>query len=726
MSFVPTSGLCATAMPTNPASRNLQPQPLVASIVSIHQDEIPGEPNSAQVREYSLSMVSELESDLNPSSCVVVGVAIELRAKSTNVSKVVLSTKQEVFSLLVHNQPSPAQRKKLQNLFSSIKVLAGFEMSHTLVLLSHTLGIAISGNDLSTISVGPKAKDLTRAGNLMNAKNPGVDARVVNGRWDQIPTAYHTDPEEDPEPPNTEVRAWFTAIAASMAVAELHPSGVRRTHLVGRKMLRCLSEMAARTIRLQALNPLIQESDFTDKTAFTKGGGMTIDNARFKTRIRSSKQTHLEVQLKDGAVFHASIKGTVGRRTKAKPDGSKFTGTVSRIRVIGREERTSAEQAQYQFLGFSLVTARPIPPFAKVIWFPTKAQVCGQQDEGLYAQVAGPHLNPKLNSSQKEVASAMISTSTTNSLVIAHGPPGTGKTTTIAAAAAVWQSRKTPCWIVAQSNVGVKNIAEKLFKEKIKFRLLVSKEFHFEWHEEIYQELDHMLIRSDELSGKDFDVRIVFDGISIVLSTLSMLSNPVLDDCGLFDMIPVTTLVVDEASQIDVFEFLHLFYTWSKNLSKLCFFGDPKQLPPYGSEEAGLETIFDIKHLEKTSHFLDTQYRMPVPLGNFISQNVYNGKLQSDHSITDRSCISFIDVHKGWEVKQGKSWKNMEEVHAVVKIARRYHERGLKFCIITFYDPQRAAIAKQLAHAKLPSACVYNVDSFQGIVYFSCPLRATS
>jgi hypothetical protein len=36
-------------------------------------------------------------------------------------------------------------------------------------------------------------------------------------------------------------------------------------------------------------------------------------------------------------------------------------------------------------------------------------------------------------------------------------------------------------WIVAQSNVAVKNIAEKLVKVGVDFRLLVSKEFHFEW-----------------------------------------------------------------------------------------------------------------------------------------------------------------------------------------------------------------------------------------------------
>jgi len=35
--------------------------------------------------------------------------------------------------------------------------------------------------------------------------------------------------------------------------------------------------------------------------------------------------------------------------------------------------------------------------------------------------------------------------------------------------------------MVAQSNVGVKNVAEKLFRENISFKLLVSQEFLFEW-----------------------------------------------------------------------------------------------------------------------------------------------------------------------------------------------------------------------------------------------------
>jgi hypothetical protein len=51
----------------------------------------------------------------------------------------------------------------------------------------------------------------------------------------------------------------------------------------------------------------------------------------------------------------------------------------------------------------------------------------------------------------------------------------------------------------------------------------------------------------------------------------------------------------------------------------------------------------------------------------------------------------------------------------VVRVARRYYQLKLNFCVITFYDPQRAAIIRALENEGLPSDCVYNVDSFQGM-----------
>ena len=175
---------------------------------------------------------------------------------------------------------------------------------------------------------------------------------------------------------------------------------------------------------------------------------------------------------------------------------------VSTIRVIGREERTNSEHAQYRFLFHSLTTTRHPPQFVNIIWFPRNTQRINRDGEIVDRSWVQPfQFLRNLNNSQSEVLRAMVSTAPRDSLVIAHGilvllqrsftytnakrdftgPPGTGKTTTIAAAASTWVSYKIPCWIIAQSNVGVKNIAEKFSRENISFKLIVSQEFLFEW-----------------------------------------------------------------------------------------------------------------------------------------------------------------------------------------------------------------------------------------------------
>jgi hypothetical protein len=97
-------------------------------------------------------------------------------------------------------------------------------------------------------------------------------------------------------------------------------------------------------------------------------------------------------------------------------------------------------------------------------------------------------------------------------LTFSSGPPGTGKTTTIAAAAKIWQRRRQPAWIIAHSNVAVKNIAEKLFKEEVSFKIIVSKGFHFEWYVllsascGLIKELQGMNICITRLTGTSFEL----------------------------------------------------------------------------------------------------------------------------------------------------------------------------------------------------------------------------
>jgi hypothetical protein len=75
-------------------------------------------------------------------------------------------------------------------------------------------------------------------------------------------------------------------------------------------------------------------------------------------------------------------------------------------------------------------------------------------------------------------------------------------------------------------------------------------------HEELYVEIENMILRSDEIPKDPSAVSRLFADVTVVLCTLGMLSNPKLHDCGLFRIIPVRSLVIDEASQIDVFEFM--------------------------------------------------------------------------------------------------------------------------------------------------------------------------
>jgi regulator of nonsense transcripts 1 len=64
------------------------------------------------------------------------------------------------------------------------------------------------------------------------------------------------------------------------------------------------------------------------------------------------------------------------------------------------------------------------------------------------------------------------------------------------------------------------------------------------------------LIRTDELMGDERGIAHMLNGARIVLSTLSTLSNPGLDQVGIFSLVPVERLVVDEASQINAFDFM--------------------------------------------------------------------------------------------------------------------------------------------------------------------------
>ncbi|KAG2367901.1 AAA domain-containing protein [Suillus spraguei] len=246
-------------------------------------------------------------------------------------------------------------------------------------------------------------------------------------------------------------------------------------------------------------------------------------------------------------------------------------------------------------------------------------------------------------------------------------------------------------WLVAQSNVAVKNIAEKLDKVGFReFKLLVSKDFHYDWHEHLYKRLEHCFIRSDMFSGHGGAVaisRLLLD-TRVILCTLSMLSNPRIEEFT--RQVPVQTIIFDEASQIEVGDYLPLLQRFQHSIQKMVFIGD------------------------------DKQHRMPLVIGSFISRHVYSRKLRTMHDITSKKACRFLDIKRGQEQKSGKSWINQQEISVVIHLARLYNDQGKQYRIITPYDGQRSTIEHQLELAKLPWAdkC-FNVDSFQGKIWLT-------
>jgi superfamily I DNA and/or RNA helicase len=101
----------------------------------------------------------------------------------------------------------------------------------------------------------------------------------------------------------------------------------------------------------------------------------------------------------------------------------------------------------------------------------------------------------------------------------------------------------------------------------------------FQRNEHLYQKIEKNIIVSDKLP-KPGALKKVLQGSQVILCTLSMISNPRLQDLGLTREVPIIKVIIDEASQIEVGQYVPLFKTFGKTLRKICFIGDDKQCKP--------------------------------------------------------------------------------------------------------------------------------------------------
>lgn len=198
-------------------------------------------------------------------------------------------------------------------------------------------------------------------------------------------------------------------------------------------------------------------------------------------------------------------------------------------------------------------------------------------------------------------------------------------------------------------------------------------------HEHLYKKIAKNTINK---LPKPSALKRVLEGSKVVLCTLSMISSSRLK--ALTGIVPITNVIVDEASQIEISQYIPLFKSYGNTLRKLCFIGDDKQcgrfhvsasrafmfyifpVPPHGQDDLKtLQSIFELDHLKASAEFLDTQCenqpfacgvfltdsriedRMPPQIGDFISQQIYGGELKSNPDHPTKSgtvACRFVDI----------------------------------------------------------------------------------
>lgn len=179
-----------------------------------------------------------------------------------------------------------------------------------------------------------------------------------------------------------------------------------------------------------------------------------------------------------------------GRQATLSIDGDIRNSNIQSMETIGRDKQSSAESTKSRLMLSALQGTINLEsyPFVSEIYLKTIPAWENAPSLASAPELYYPSKTP-LNESQARAVEAILAQDNTKRVVVVQGPPGTGKTTVIAAAVTSIMSssdndedQNRTVWLVAQSNVAVKNIAEKLASvDFLDFKILVAKDFHFDW-----------------------------------------------------------------------------------------------------------------------------------------------------------------------------------------------------------------------------------------------------
>lgn len=273
---------------------------------------------------------------------------------------------------------------------------------------------------------------------------------------------------------------------------------------------------------------------------------------------------------------------------------------------------------------------------------------------------------PWINETQEQAVNEVLRA---KDVAIVHGPPGTGKTTTLVEAIYETLRRESQVLVCAQSNMAVDWISEKLVDHGISVlrignpmrvndkMLSFTYERKFENHpdypqlwavrkaiRELYSQKKkgdstHQKISRLKERATELEIRIneqLFADAKVIASTLTSTANRVLTGRKF------STLFIDEAAQA----LEPACWIAIRKAGRVILAGDHQQLPPtvkcYEAEKQGLAfTLMEqiVSRRPEAVTMLTTQYRMNEEIMRFSSDWFYHGKVQSAKDVKFRSIL---------------------------------------------------------------------------------------
>lgn len=381
------------------------------------------------------------------------------------------------------------------------------------------------------------------------------------------------------------------------------------------------------------------------------------------------------------------------------------------------------------------------------------------------AEPAVPVSLPWLNASQEAAVRQVLRA---KDVMVVHGPPGTGKTTTLVDAVNEVLRREAQVMVCAQSNTAVDWISLQLSRRGIPVlrmgnparvtdeMLACTYERRFADHPDYatlwqirhtlsqlraskgckhadarHQKIARLRERADELElGIRNDI---FNSCRVVACTLAGSANATLMGQHFH------TLFIDEAAQaLEAACWIAL-----QKADRVILAGDHRQLPPtvkcYEAMRGGLgRTLMESlaeRHPEAV-RLLTVQYRMNETLMRFSSEWFYEGKLTAAPEVRHRSILSLIDDPLVWvesessEEAVGATNGRLNTDEALLTLRaltaycrrvgfQRIQDERLDFGVISPYRAQVATLRHMVRHSSQlkpirRSITVNTVDAFQG------------